>query len=183
MAKSLIPPGGDAANEGYQGYSVSEEDPLPGPDARDIPDPRVLDLYKMAVEMADRVSARRGTANAFFLTVQSALVAVTGLSISTLEAAPWWITLAVTLSGVTLSISWWLQLRSYRDLNNAKFSVINSIEDNLPVKIFSAEWEVLKRDPVPSWRKRYAELGSVERAVPVVFALLYVVILLGRISS
>lgn len=28
-----------------------------------------LDLYKLAVEMADRVSARRTTANTFFLTV------------------------------------------------------------------------------------------------------------------
>jgi hypothetical protein len=34
-----------------------------------------LELYKLAVEMADRVSARRATANAFFLTVNTALLA------------------------------------------------------------------------------------------------------------
>ncbi len=35
-----------------------------------------LELYKLAVEMADRVSARRATANAFFLTVNTALLAL-----------------------------------------------------------------------------------------------------------
>jgi hypothetical protein len=34
-----------------------------------------LELYKLAVEMADRVSARRATANAFFLTINTALFA------------------------------------------------------------------------------------------------------------
>lgn len=154
---------------------------MPGPDPNDIPDPRILDLYKMAVEMADRISARRGTANAFFLTVQTTLISVVGLSASTLKQSPWWITLAVCLAGVTLSVSWWLQLRSYRDLNGAKFRVINTIEQHLPVKIFSEEWEFLKQDPIPSWRKRYAELGAVERVVPVVFALLYFLLLTGRL--
>jgi hypothetical protein len=40
---------------------------------------RLLELYKLCVEMADRVSARRATANAFFLTLNSALLAGLGL--------------------------------------------------------------------------------------------------------
>src|ERR1039457_6647865 len=88
-------------------------------------DARVLDLYKMAVEMADRVSARRSTANAFFLTAQTALVAVIGATSPSLMRATWWIALSVTIAGVVMSASWWLQLRSYRDLNRAKFKVIN----------------------------------------------------------
>jgi hypothetical protein len=40
----------------------------------------VLELYKISVEMADRVSARRGTANAFFLSVQTAVISVLGLA-------------------------------------------------------------------------------------------------------
>ena len=35
----------------------------------------LFEQYKLAVEMADRVSARRGTANAFYFTVSSALLA------------------------------------------------------------------------------------------------------------
>ena len=42
------------------------------------PDQRILELYKLTVEMADRVSARRAGANAYFITVQGALVAALG---------------------------------------------------------------------------------------------------------
>lgn len=147
------------------------------------PDPRVVELYKTAVEMADRVSARRSTANAFFLTAQTALVTVIGATTPSLLRAPWWTALAVAIAGVVLSASWWLQLRSYRDLNRAKFEVINTMERQLPVRIFSDEWDILKRDSAKSWRTRYAELGTVERVIPGVFALLYIMLFLGRVAS
>ena len=39
--------------------------------AADLPD-NYFELYKLAVEMADRVSARRSLANSFFLTINTA---------------------------------------------------------------------------------------------------------------
>jgi hypothetical protein len=36
----------------------------------------ILELYKTAVEMADRTSARRAGANSFFLTLNTALAAI-----------------------------------------------------------------------------------------------------------
>jgi hypothetical protein len=141
-----------------------------------------LDLYKLAVEMADRVSARRATANSFFFTMQTGLaVAVGAFAVNTgssQDPSPdrFVLTLAA-VAGVVIAGSWWLLLRSYRDLNTAKFQVINGIEaEHLPVKLFAEEWEYLKRDPVRSWRQRYAELGQVERVVPLIFALLYTVL-------
>ncbi len=82
--------------------------------------------------------------------------------------------LIATFAGIALAISWWLSLRSYRDLNTAKFSVIAKMEAQLPVHLFEDEWSCLKKDPVKGWRGRYAELGQVERVVPAIFALLYV---------
>jgi hypothetical protein len=151
--------------------------------ASSVEDPRVLELYKLAVELADRVSARRGTANAFFLTVQTALVAVLSVATPGLARSPWWVSLAVALAGLTLSASWWLQLRSYRDLNRAKFAVINRLEEQLPVHVFADEWVILKEDRVEGWRGRYAELGAVERIVPAVFAALYLLLFVGRITT
>ena len=144
---------------------------------------RILELYKIAVEMADRVSARRSTANTFFLTVETAFVAVLGVATPSLQKAPWWTALAVTLAGIILSASWWLQLRSYRDLNRAKFNVINAVEKGLPLKVFSDEWVILQEDRVKGWPGRYAELGTIERVIPTVFAFLYVLLFLGRIIS
>jgi hypothetical protein len=142
----------------------------------------VLELYKLAVEMADRVSSRRGIANSFFLTVQTAMVTVLGFTGDDLGSS-WWASALVAGAGIALSATWWLQLKSYRDLNKAKFDVILAVEKQLPVKIFSHEWDLLKRDPVPSWRTRYAELGLTERRIPLLFAALHVLLFVGRISG
>ncbi|MGW1594954.1 RipA family octameric membrane protein [Streptomyces sp. NPDC002343] len=40
--------------------------------------------------------------------------------------------LAVNLAGITLSAAWWMKLRSYRDLNTAKFKIISKLEERLP---------------------------------------------------
>jgi len=134
---------------------------------------QVLDLYKIAVDNADKVSARRGSANQFFLTLQTLIVGVPALfssgDPSSIDAT------ALSSIGIIVSVVWWLQLRSYRDLNTAKFGVINKIEaDYFDVKPFSDEWALLKTDRVKRWRDRYAELGTAERVVPVVFVLLHV---------
>ncbi|MEU4578690.1 hypothetical protein [Nonomuraea sp. NPDC023979] len=92
-----------------------------------------------------------------------------------------WASTAVALAGIALSATWWLQLKSYRDLNRAKFEVINKIEEQLPIKLFSDEWATLKRDPVQSWRTRYAELGVSERRVPFVFMAVHVLLFVGRL--
>jgi hypothetical protein len=125
-----------------------------------------LDLYKLAVEMADRVSARRAVANSFFLAVNSGLVALVGGA-----GLPWY----VGVAGVVFAVAWWALLRSYRRLNAAKFQVIKRIEERLPVRIFTDEWELLRpADGTPrhGWRAvaRYRELGAIERIVPWVFA-------------
>ncbi|MEV4921606.1 RipA family octameric membrane protein [Streptomyces roseoverticillatus] len=150
------------------------------------PSQALLELYKTAVEMADRVSARRGVSNSFFLTVQTAFVSVVALGGPHL-ANVWWASLAVALAGAALSSVWWLQLKSYRDLNAAKFIVINKLEEQLPAKIFSDEWATLKPETAPeaspSWRKRYVELGLSERQVPIVFAVLHLLLFLGRLFT
>jgi hypothetical protein len=128
-----------------------------------------LELYKLAVEMADRVSARRATANAFFLTVNTALLAFVS---SRLDNVLW----LVALAGIALSGTWWVLLKSYRELNAAKFQVITEMESSLEAKIFDDEWKRLKENRLEGWRGKYAEFGAVERIVPLIFGALYVVV-------
>jgi hypothetical protein len=131
----------------------------------------------MSVEMADRVSARRGQSNQYYLTLQSALLGVPAvLSFGGAEFDPLR-GMLLALVGAITSVTWWLQLRSYRDLNRAKFDVINRIErEHLPLQPFNDEWMSLKQDTLPTWRARYAELGTVERFMPVAFFVLDVVV-------
>jgi hypothetical protein len=145
---------------------VESRDELPG---------NYFELYKLAVEMADRISMRRGTANSFFLTVNTALAALLGGT-----ELRWY----VAVAGIVLDVTWWALLRSYRELNGAKFEVILALEARLPARLFGDEWDRLRREPVQlalrrdalrSWLAQYQELGRIERIVPWVFALIFLV--------
>jgi hypothetical protein len=149
------------------------------------PDPRVMEIYKLTVEMSDRVSARRAIANAFFLTVNTTLVTVVGLRSAGSSSAL--LPVSVCAAGIAVAVCWWFLLRNYRHLNEAKFAVINKIEvEHLPIKPFLDEWALLgggdaKSNRLTKVRAGLRQLGSIERVVPIVFGLLYVVLLLGRL--
>lgn len=145
------------------------------PQAVDV-SPTFLELYKLTVEMADRVSARRATVNSFFFTLNAALVAAIGFAQPSDAASGGrdsFGLIYMSAAGIVLAAAWWVMLRSFRDLNRAKFAVIGEMEKSLPVEPFNREWAVLKSDPVKPWQRRYAELSTVERVVPVVFAAIY----------
>lgn len=142
---------------------------------------QIFDLYSLAVEMADRVSARRSGANTFFLTVQTALTAVVGFVVSVDGASEWVIGL-VSAAGIITCLAWWALLRSYRDLASAKWEVITAIEkEHFTVRPFADEWDYLKKDDIKSWRERYAEQGTVERFVPWVFVGVYALLAAGAL--
>ena len=155
---------------------TGNSDPVTG-----SPDPALLDLYKLAVEMADRVYARRATANAFFLTVQTALIAVLATAAPPGSGIPAGQRGVACAAGVVIAGCWWLQLRSYRELSRAKFSVINEIETQLPVTIYGSEWSILSNAQGHARRKRHAEIGMLERVVPGVFAVLYVMLFVSQL--
>jgi hypothetical protein len=156
---------------------VRQSDPNPPPD------PRVLDLYKLGAELADRVSARRATANSFFLTVQTTLIAVVGLIAPDLTMQSAWTGAVATAAGVLLSVTWWLSLRSYRELNRAKFKVLHGVEADLPVRLFKDEWDRLEARPSTWWKPGYSELGKIERRVPWLFALLWIGLAISKAAA
>ena len=132
-----------------------------------------FELYKLAVEMADRISARRGLANSFFLSINTGVMALLGT-----QNVRWYL----AASGIITCITWWALLRSYRDLNRAKFEIILAMEARLPTQVFGDEWARLRKESVrfalrPAalrpWLAQYRELGYIERIVPWVFALIY----------
>jgi hypothetical protein len=132
-----------------------------------------LELYKLAVEMADRVSARRASLFTFPFTANTALFAV--LFSGNLAVSVW----IVAVIGLTITASWWVALQSYRTLTAAKFGVILEMEKNRNAQIFSDEWQYLKMDRPTGWRGRYLERGMVEGIILIALGLLYVTILVG----
>lgn len=145
----------------------------------------VLAQYQLYVEMADRISSRRQTANNFFLSISSALVGFGSMGIArsdfTMPLAYLW---ANAIVGLFVSLLWWRLITSYRDLNSAKFKVVHAIESLLPVKPYRAEWSEVGGGRVS---RLYLPVTHAERVVPIGFAVLHLVlagvVTLGRLRS
>jgi hypothetical protein len=132
----------------------------------------LLEQYKLYVEMADRISARRGLTNSFFLTLNTGIVSLVGaLRKFPTGTEAWWLAiLLVALLGQRFA--WFYLVRSYRLLNGAKYRVVGALEGRLPASPFwRAEWWELGegRD-----RTRYWPLSHIEQWIPMLFALTYV---------
>jgi hypothetical protein len=142
-----------------------------------------FEIYKIAVEMADRISGRRGLANSFFLTINTAVLGILGT-----HESNWYLAVA----GIILCVSWWALLKSYRDLNRAKFEIILAMEDRLPARLYGDEWARLRKErarfapgvgALRPWLAQYRELGVVERTVPWVFVLVYLVDIVRQVAG
>jgi hypothetical protein len=123
-------------------------------------------MYQGYVESADRISDRRHSANSFFLTVNTALLGITGY----LQAADAELLWLVALAGMVLGYTWFRLIKSYRSLNTAKFKVIHEIEQQLPFALYDAEWEQLERGQDA---KVHTPFSKVEATVPLVFMVLH----------
>jgi hypothetical protein len=141
----------------------------------------LLEQYRLCVEMADKNSARRTAANNFFLSANTLLLTATGilsgLGPEFVAFNLWWIILT-SLAGILLCWTWSVTIRSYRDLSRAKFRVINAIERKLPAVAFCMEWECLN---LKNRTARYLQLTIVERYVPMVFAFLFLSLVMAGI--
>jgi hypothetical protein len=133
----------------------------------------ILEQYKIYVEMADRVSARRATANTFFLTLNTSVFTIFGVFWSSRpDAAPWWLAFpVVALMGECAA--WFYLVRSYRQLNTAKYEVIGAMEERLPTSPYwKAEWKALGEGREKS---KYWPPTHLEQWVPTLFATIYLV--------
>jgi hypothetical protein len=141
----------------------------------------VLEQYKVYAEMADRVSARRGLANTFFLTLNTAIVALAGVFWQHPTTANRWLLVVPWLVMVGQCLAWFWILRSYRQLNAAKYAVIGAMEERLPASPYwSAEWTALGEGKDPA---RYWPFSHVERWIPTFFAAAYTAGLLALVLS
>lgn len=136
--------------------------------------PHLFDIYKLYVDMADKISSRRQTANSFFFTVNTAIIAIVGYVQLGLERGKttgfYWL---VSLAGIALCFAWYRLIRSYKDLNSGKFKVIHAIEQHLPISPYDAEWVALGQGKDS---KLYLPFARVEMVVPWVFLALHLVV-------
>jgi len=141
-----------------------------------------LEIYKLYVGMADNISERRQSASSFFLTLNSAIVALVGyvnLSQDAESIASSYFGV-VAIAGMVLSFLWYRLIRSYKDMNSGKFKVIHEIEKQLPLKPYDAEWTALGRGKDPSL---YLPFTNIELFVPWVFFAIHLFVFLVSVFT
>lgn len=127
----------------------------------------LLDQYKLYVEMADRISQRRTAANTYFLSVNSAILAFVGYLTTSASPEYMWL---LALAGCMLTLFWYNIVVSYKNLNSAKWQVVQDIEKRLPISPYDAEWDSVQRGKNP---KLYRPITHIESWVPWVFFFLH----------
>ena len=137
----------------------------------------LLEIYKLHAELADRVSQRREGANRLFVSLLTGILIFLAafLRYDTGRLPIWLMLLAVGVLGVLLAVSWFIVIRSYRQLNTGKFDALLELEEKLAYPFFKREWELLKEGKKIS---RYWKLTVVETFLPLGFFVLSVILII-----
>jgi hypothetical protein len=137
-----------------------------------------LEQYKLCVEMADRMSARRVLISNFYMSFLSSFLAFLSIVTNRGSHSDYQNILIVFASilGIMLCYLWNLNIASYKKLNASKFDVINEMEKQMPFPCYTKEWEILTQNK--DRRDKYVQLTFVEKRVPFVFAFLYLGLLI-----
>ena len=141
----------------------------------------ILEQYKIYVEMADRVSARRSLTNTFFLTLNTAIFAAIGALWKDRSAVTSWLLVFPLFALVVQCGAWFFLVRSYRQLNSAKYTVIGVLEERLPASPYwNAEWKALGEGKD---KAKYWPLTHLEQWVPIIFAATYIAAFIAAVTS
>ena len=136
----------------------------------------LLEIYKLHAELADKVSQRREGANRLYVSLLAGLAAFLAVLIrfGVGDVPVQVVLVSVGVVGTVLSASWYVVLRSYRQLNTGKFRALHELENKLAYPFFQREWDLLGtgEDRSGYWRLTIVEVG-----LPCIFFVLFVALL------
>ena len=131
----------------------------------------ILEQYKLYVQSAENVSARRVASSRYLLTLNVALVALYGYQSSTLDPSCW--AMLVPVLGALVSALWHRIIKSHKDLNVVKFAIVHELEQHLPASLYSHEWRLAEEGRGRSYRS----VTDIELWIPLAFLALHFVLL------
>lgn len=133
----------------------------------------ILEQYKLYVASAEKISQNRLAAGTFFLSFNTAITGALAGFFEEIKDTD--LIGAFYVATIAMCLAWMLILRSYRNINSAKFKVIGAIEQRLPMSPYwSAEWAALGRG---NDYRVYIPLSVIEQIAPFVFVSIYAYLL------
>ena len=128
----------------------------------------LLEIYRLHADLADKVSQRREGVNRLYVSLLVGLGVFVAASLrfgdGDVYEKP--ILISSGVVGALLSVSWFVVIRSYRQLNSGKFKALHELEEKLAYPFFKREWELLDEGKNLS---RYWKLTNVETGLPLIF--------------
>ena len=142
----------------------------------------LLEQYKLFLQTSEDLVSRRQNVNSFYISISSAIVAIMGFlfAMDLGRMSELIIGFAFCVVGIILSISWSKSLSCYGNLNSSKMKIISSIEKQLPLSLFDAEWAALS-DKLN--KKKYVSFTESEQTIPRLFGLLYCIVIVFIVIS
>jgi hypothetical protein len=133
----------------------------------------LMEQYKLYLNSAEKISDRRQKTNEFFLGLNTALLAFLGFIYGKIDNYSL-ITIFIIGAGIFICYFWYRIIYSYKGLNTGKFNIIHMIEEELPLSLYSVEWEILG---MGENKDKYWPFSHIEIKVPWIFIFIYVCIL------
>lgn len=135
-----------------------------------------MEQYKIYLESIEKISDRRQSANKFFLTINTVLISIIGLSFQNdFLKDILFFKLFIVFAGILFCIIFWFLIRAYKQLNTGKFKVLHKIESKLPLAIYEYEWEILEEGKN---KKVYYPFSHIELLIPWLFGFIYLALLI-----
>ena len=127
----------------------------------------LLEQYKLYVQSAENVSARRVASNRYMLTLSAAIVALYGLLYSNIDLGL--SALMIPSVGIAVTLVWHAIIKSHTNLNEIKFEIVHELEEHLPATVYKHEWRLAE----DGRGKAYQEVSRFESLVPWLFVALH----------
>ena len=133
-----------------------------------------LEQYRIYLHVFNSTSDRSHKSNEFFLGLNAAIIGILGYAEAKSLPHPNIIFTMIPIVGISISYSWYKIIRSYSQLNRAKFKIPHALEERLPAALFKTEWHLLGEGKDKS---KYYRFSKIEKNIPITFILLYIIIL------
>ncbi len=137
-----------------------------------------LEQYRIYLHIFNSTNERRQKSNEFFLGLNAAIIGILGYVETKSIPHANIVFMLIPFVGITIGYCWYKIIKSYRQMNKAKFQILHTLEQQLPVKLFETEWIVLGKGQD---KKKYHPLSEIEKIIPITFILLYIAILVSSI--
>ena len=153
---------------GSTGSQISPPTAPPGPNPQ-----LLIEQYKAKLTDLGNLGTRQTSMTTYYVSIVSALFGVLAFKDRALKDIDPYVVSFISGAGILVSLLWLHAVSFFRNLFRAKIQVLEFLEQSLPFQTFSLEFRKMKDSGARSWL-------TVERFVPAVFLLFFVLLAVSR---